>query len=100
MQAAVAAHLLGSAPENMFAPFTIVQHNAAGKLVQATRTDVHWGNVDTGAMVNIMYSGVLTAFPALKEYRQEFQHVVQGVGGKTTAITCKLANVPISIGPE
>ena len=39
-------------PQNMFAPFTF---SAVGG-VYATAT--HWGNVDTGAMVNVVYLGV------------------------------------------
>jgi hypothetical protein len=62
VDAAVTAHLEGRLPENMFAPFTIIHdpNNAS-----TSPPMVHWGNVDTGSMVNIMYSGVLNAFPEL-----------------------------------
>ena len=49
-------------------------------------------------MVNIMYSGVLDAFPALAAYKQAFNHVVHGVGDRPTSITCKLCNVPVCLG--
>ncbi len=51
-------------------------------------------------MVNIMYSGVLAAFPELEQYRKTFQHVVKGVGNKETMVICKLDNVPVSLGTE
>lgn len=41
---------------------------------------LHWGHVDTGAMVNLVYSGVLDAFASLQRYKQDFQHTVSGVG--------------------
>ena len=52
-------------PQNMFAPFSCGGGNGQ-KLGMAPV--VHWGNVDTGAMVNIVYSGVLDTFPGLREY--------------------------------
>ncbi len=72
VHAAVSAHMEGALPENMFAPFTIPPRDAQGKLTRNESPTVHWGNVDTGSMVNIMYSGVLTAFPELAPYRREF----------------------------
>lgn len=69
VHAAVTAHLQGALPENMFAPFTIPTADKQGKLVKDDKAVVHWGNVDTGSMVNIMYSGVLAAFPELKKYQ-------------------------------
>jgi hypothetical protein len=58
VQAAVAAHQHNHLPENMFAPFTFVtpspKEGGSGKLPV-----IHYGNVDTGSMVNVMYSGVL-----------------------------------------
>jgi hypothetical protein len=61
---------------------------------------VHWGNVDTGSMVNIMYQGVLEAFPELHKFKRDFQHVVQGVGNKETKVVCKLIGVPVSVGAD
>ena len=61
---------------------------------------IHWGNVDTGSMVNILYSGVLQGFPELQKFKKEFQHEVKGVGNKITKVICKLANVPVCIGAE
>lgn len=51
---------------------------------------IHWGNVDSGSMVNICYSGVLTAYPWLRKYSQEFRHVVKGVGENVSRVLCKL----------
>ena len=100
VHAAVTAHLTGAAPENMFAPFTVPSIDESGHPSRQPQPVVHWGNVDTGAMVNITYSGVLEAFPELAAYKQAFRHVVQGVGNKQTNVVCKLANVPVSIGPD
>lgn len=58
----------------------------------------HWGNVDSGSMVNICYSGVLTAYPWLRKYSQEFRHVVKGVGENVSRVLCKLADVPLCLG--
>ena len=71
VRAALSAHA-SALPQNMFTPFAI--HHP-----QATFT--HWANVDTGSMVNIIYEGIVEAFPYLQQYRQPFQHVVVGVGG-------------------
>lgn len=60
----------GALPENMFAPFTIPTADKHGKLAKDEEATVHWGNVDTGSMVNIMYSGVLAAFPELEKYKK------------------------------
>ena len=84
----------------MFAPFTVPQTGSDGKLERSTTPTVHWGNVDTGAQVNIAYSGVLTAFPDLAQYKQAFNTTVQGVGNRTTQVLCKLVNVPVSLGHD
>ena len=84
----------------MFAPFTIPARDAHGKPLRTGTPTVHWGNVDTGSMVNIMYSGVLSAFPELERYKRAFQHSVKGVGDKVTKVICKLDNVPVSMGAE
>ena len=65
-------------PENMFIPFSIETNS--GLDYSHVTPNTHWANVDTGSMVNIMYSGVLKAFPHLKQYSQPFEHVVKGVG--------------------
>jgi hypothetical protein len=78
----------------MFAPFTIATDT------NPTAPTVHWGNVDTGSMVNIMYSGMLTHFPELQRYQQAFTHTVKGVGEKTTNVVCKLTNVPVCLGTK
>lgn len=51
-------------------------------------------------MVNIAYSGVLEAFPWLQCYSQPFSHVVKGVGENTTAVVCRLVDVPVSLGDQ
>ena len=76
-------------PHNLFAPIS-VHHPQA--------TLPHWGNVDTGSMVNIIYREVLQAFPYLQEYLQPFEHSVQGIGGKRVRVVGKLVNVPLSLG--
>ena len=68
VHAAVTAHLEGNPPENMFAPFTIPPRDAQGKPERVGAPTVHWGNVDTGSMVNIVYSGMLSSHPGLGEY--------------------------------
>ena len=42
---------------NMFAPFVIPSDKTVGDVAT-----VHWGNVDTGAMVNVVYLGVTRVF--------------------------------------
>ncbi len=42
---------------NMFAPFVIPSDKMVGDVAT-----VHWGNVDTGAMVNVVYLGVTRVF--------------------------------------
>lgn len=79
MEAAVAAHRK-SLPQNMFASFSIAIRGEQGTVLTTGTPMLHWGNVDTGAMVNLVYHGVLSAFPELTRYRHEFNHVVQGVG--------------------
>ena len=44
----------------MFAPFVVPQADRVGDVVT-----VHWGNVDTGAMVNVVYLGVTRVFKYL-----------------------------------
>jgi hypothetical protein len=45
---------------NMFAPFVIPSDATVGDMAT-----VHWGNVDTGAMVNVVYLGVTRVFQYL-----------------------------------
>ena len=55
---------IGSAPpDNMFAPFTIITSDSKGTLAHTPDPTIHWANVDTGSMVNIIYHGVVQAFP-------------------------------------
>lgn len=56
--------------------------------------------MDTGAVVNLVYSGVVAAFPELDRYRHPFHHVVQGVGQQRSKVVGKLIGVPIHIGPQ
>ena len=100
IQATIQTHATSPAPENLFCPFTVVERDAAGKLTRGTNPMLHWGNVDTGSMVNIVYSGVLRTFPHLHQYHQEFEHVVKGVGDNLTKVTGKLVGVPISLVME
>ena len=78
--------------QNMFAPFTVDSKKVADK------PTVHWGNVDTGAMVNVVYLGVTRVFKGLQQYWQDFNHVITGVGGKKTRIVAKLRDVPLELG--
>ena len=68
--------------ENMFSPFTVVLETSAG-LQRETQPRVHWAHVDTGAMINLVHRGVLTAFPALQRYAEPCADVRQvcGIGG-------------------
>ena len=70
VDSAVTTHLAleGALPENMFAPFTIPATNTSPN----SAPTVHWGNVDTGSMVNILYSGVLQGFPELEQFKKAF----------------------------
>ena len=84
----------------MFAPFTVGKVAGEGQLEREADPVVHWGNVDTGAMVNIVYSGVVDTHPGLARYKSDFTHVVKGVGDKTTKVIYKLVGVPISVGSK
>lgn len=86
-------------PQNMFAPFTLVRR-AAGKLARETAPTVHWAHVDTGSMVNLVYSGVVELFGELQQYQHPFCHVVYGIGGGVQRIIGKLVGVPLSIGSD
>ena len=99
VEATVAAHLHQRHPQNIFTPFTILHHQPdPGPPSEPT---LHWGNVDTGSMVNIVYQGVLTVFPELLQYWAQFYHEVKGVGGIRTAVVGKLVGVPLVLGmPE
>ena len=68
----------------MFAPFTAAREGVADV------TTTHWGNVDTGAMVNVVYLGVTRVFKELQAYWVDFNHALTGVGGKRTRIVAKL----------
>ena len=100
VQAALKNHIDSPAPENMFCPFVIMERDSKGNLTRQENPMMHWGNVDTGSMVNIVYSGVLRNFPHLHQYHQKFEHVVKGVGDNLTKVVGKLVNVPISLGME
>ena len=84
----------------MFVPFTIPSRGPDGQLRKSDNPVIHYGNVDTGSMVNVMYSGVLLAHPELEQYKQDFNHVITGVGDKVTKVVCKLVSVPISLGDD
>lgn len=77
---------------NLFAPFVVPVERTP------EMPTVHWGNVDTGAMVNVVYEGVVRVFKELDRYLQPFHHEIIGVGGKRTKIVGKLVNVPIRLG--
>ncbi len=88
VRASLSAHAM-SIPQNIFTPFAI-HHPAA--------TYTHWGNVDTGSMVNIVYAGVVAKFPFLQYYWLPTKLTVEGVGGKKSQVLGKLVDVPISLG--
>lgn len=50
------------AHSNLFAPFVVTVER-----IPEMHT-VHWGNVDTGAMVNVVYEGVVRVFKELDRY--------------------------------
>lgn len=100
VQSALHTHAHCPAPENMFCPFTVVKRGQEGGLARERDPMLHWGNVDTGSMVNIVYSGVLRTFPHLHQYHEAFDYVVKGVGDNLTKVTGKLVGVPISLGME
>lgn len=62
------ASLPADPPENMFAPFTVLE-SITGTPQRTSSPVVHWGHVDSGSMVCIVYEGVLRAFPELTTYR-------------------------------
>ena len=77
----------------MFAPFSVPPSEKVGPPVP-----IHWGNVDTGAMVNVVYLGVTRVFKTLQQYWVKYDHVLYGVGGKQTKIVAMLKDVPIRMG--
>lgn len=50
----------------MFVPFTLVSRDSEGKLQRDENPVIHYGNADTGSMVNVMYSGVFNANQSLE----------------------------------
>jgi hypothetical protein len=77
----------------MFAPFFVPSSDKVDSLVP-----IHWGNVDTGAMVNVVYLGVTRVFKTLQQYWENYDHVLYGVGGKQTKIVAMLKDVPLRMG--
>ena len=62
------------------------------------QTDLHFGMVDSGAMVGAIHHCMLEWFPYLKEYFiAEEEHLI-GVGGVVCHVFGELHNVPICIG--
>ena len=61
----------------MFAPLFVPSSDKVNSLVL-----IHWGNVDTRAMVNVVYLGVTRVFKTLQQYWVKYDHVLYGVGGK------------------
>lgn len=53
-------------PKNLFSPFFVTGEPTSAPVV------THWGNVDSGSMVNIVYSSVLEAFPELHKYWEPY----------------------------
>lgn len=98
VEAAVSAHRKNS-HQNMFASFSVTAKGEQGTLPTNSAPLLHWGNVDTGAMVNLVYQGVVEAFPVLQRYRHAFHHVVSGVGQTQTRVVGKLVGVPVHLGP-
>jgi phage-related protein len=49
-------------------------------------------------MVNIVYQGVLEAFPELQKFKEAYTHEVTGVAGKVTRVVGKLVGMPIKLG--
>lgn len=84
----------------MFASFSVGPKLGAGQLTTTPDPLLHWGNVDTGAVVNLVYSGVVAAFPDLARYRHPYHHVVQGVGQQRSQVVGKLIGVPLHLGPR
>ena len=79
----------------MFAQFVVPQGGKVGDVAT-----IHWGNVDTGAMVNVVYLGVTRVFKYLQKYWVAYNHVLYGVGGKQTRIVAMLKDVPVILGND
>ncbi len=88
------AHHLSAPPHNIFTPFHAHEEDHDPNHVPTT----HWANVDSGSMVNIVYQGVVDAFPELQCYHQPYTHEVAGVGGKVTKVVGKLVGMPVHLG--
>jgi hypothetical protein len=88
------AHHHSAPPHNIFAPFHLRATHHSPDHVPLT----HWANVDSGSMVNIVYQGVIDAFPELRAFREAYSHQVTGVAGKVTKVVGKLVGVPIHLG--
>ncbi len=88
------AHHLSATPHNIFTPFFVHQEGSSTSNLPTT----HWANVDSGSMVNIVYQGVVDAFPELHPFWQAYTHAVTGVAGKVTKVVGKLVGVPIHLG--
>jgi hypothetical protein len=100
VESSLHVHATCAAPENVFCPFTLVRRGPDGCLTRTAAPMLHWGNVDSGSMVNIVYSGVLARHPIFYAFHQPYSHSVRGVGNSTVAIIGKLVGVPISLGRD
>ena len=87
-------------PENMFAPFTVLEETGGEGASRQVPPTVHWAHVDSGSMVCIVHEAVVDAFPELQKYRQPWKHEVVGVGGRRTRINGKLVGVPLCLGDK
>ena len=87
-------------PENMFAPFTVLNRGEGCEAGRQATPPIHWGHVDSGSMVCIVHDGVLAAFPELQQYRKPWRHEVTGVGNRRTRINGKLVGVPLCLGDK
>ena len=85
--------------ENLFCPFSFVRRHPDGRFVREGKPLLHFGNIDSGAMVRCVSQIMLDVFPELNQYKHDAPDVMYGVGNMKCRVFGQLMDVPVSLGP-
>ena len=84
--------------ENMYLPFTLPPLGPDGRYQRQEKADMHFGMIDSGAMVSCCIEVTMRSFPALQTLFQAEESAIKGVGEVVCHVLGSCVCMPVSMG--